>query len=189
VTVRDYFWRVMVIVGLVAMLLGAFDPLEGSLLILPGSLLIAAGAMVGKTSARKLICWAFVAVAVGVAALFALSAVGGVGGRSGHSMWWLLATLPYPVGWLIGLWGVLVAAGNGAHRALFGAASALSILALTALIVICLPLDVTHRMPHGGAWLIAAFVIVPHGLALVTALTGGALWIWKTRRTAGNHLR
>ena len=49
--------------------------------------------------------WAFILIAVGVAAMFALSAVGGIGGKSGHSMWWGMLILPYPVGWLMALAG------------------------------------------------------------------------------------
>jgi hypothetical protein len=37
--------------------------------------------------------------------LFALSAIGGIGGKSGHSMWLGLLILPYPVGWLMALAG------------------------------------------------------------------------------------
>jgi hypothetical protein len=42
-------------------------------------------------------------VAIGVAALFALSWYGGIGGRSGHSWWLALVLVPYPVGWVLGL--------------------------------------------------------------------------------------
>ncbi len=53
--------------------------------------------------------WAVILIAVGVAALFGLSAVGGIGGRSGHSMWWGLLILPYPLGWLMALAGAVMA--------------------------------------------------------------------------------
>jgi hypothetical protein len=46
-------------------------------------------------------------IAVGVAALFGLSAIGGFGGPSGRSMWWGLLLLPYPIGWVIGLLGAV----------------------------------------------------------------------------------
>jgi len=39
-----------------------------------------------------------VSIAIGVAALVVLSLLGGVGGRSGRSMVWLLAVVPYPLG-------------------------------------------------------------------------------------------
>jgi hypothetical protein len=47
--------------------------------------------------------WSFILIAVGVGAMFVLSAYGGIGGKSGHSMWWGLFILPYPVGWLMAL--------------------------------------------------------------------------------------
>jgi hypothetical protein len=97
-------------VGGVAMLLGAVDPLEGSLLILPGSGMVALGALLGDSQrgTRWFWGWIFVMIAVGVGALFALSAVGGIGGRSGHSMWWGVLILPYPIGWIMALAGAIV---------------------------------------------------------------------------------
>ena len=99
--------RILVVVGLVAMLVGAIDPLEGSLLILPGTGLLAFGAWLGPSEHRRLLYWAFAAVAVGVGALWGLSAVGGFGGSSGRSMWWAILLLPYPVGWVMALIGAI----------------------------------------------------------------------------------
>ena len=93
------------------MLLGAIDPLEGSLLILPGSGMVVLGMFLGKKDHRTILywAWAFILIAVGVGAMFALSAVGGIGGKSGHSMWWGVLVLPYPVGWLMALVGGVIA--------------------------------------------------------------------------------
>jgi hypothetical protein len=103
--------RILFAVGGLAMLFGTVDPLEGSLLILPGSGLVALGMFLGGKERRTVAywVWAFGLIAVGVGALFALSAVGGIGGRSGHSMWWGILILPYPVGWLMALAGGLAA--------------------------------------------------------------------------------
>lgn len=95
--------RALLISGLAMMLLGVLDPLEGSLVILAGSALAAAGAFVGKARRYGLQVTASVLIAIGVAALFGLSALGGVGGNSGRSLWWLTICVPYPVGWVIGL--------------------------------------------------------------------------------------
>jgi len=102
------FWpRILVIVGLLAMLLGAIDPLEGSLIILPGSGMVALGAFLGKSRHRRLLYWAFALIAIGVGALFILSMFGGIGGSTGLSLWWGLIILPYPVGWIICFVGVI----------------------------------------------------------------------------------
>ena len=41
-------------------------------------------------------------MAVGVAALWGLSAIGGFGSTSGRSLLWGLLIVPYPAGWLAG---------------------------------------------------------------------------------------
>jgi purine-cytosine permease-like protein len=104
---RMLWSRILVILGGITMLLGTLDPLEGSLLILPGSGFVALGIFLGKRERRTLVywVWVFILIAVGVAAMFVLSAFGGIGGKSGHSMWWGIFMLPYPVGWLMAMAG------------------------------------------------------------------------------------
>jgi purine-cytosine permease-like protein len=105
------FWsRILKVVGGIAMLLGTLDPLEGSVLILVGSALVALGVYLGSKERRgvRYWLWAFILIAVGVGAMFGLTAVGGIGGRSGHSLWWDVLVLPYPVGWLMALAGGVV---------------------------------------------------------------------------------
>ncbi len=179
---RNFCSQMLVVVGLVAMLLGAVDPLEGSLLILAGSGLVVLGALLGKKPQRGLLGVAFGLIAVGVGAMFALSAVGGVGGSSGHSIWWLLTVVPYPVGWMIGLGGVLALVGRGWHRRLLCGGILLSVTALGALILLCTLRGVAAGMPHVGFWLL---VIFPHGLGLLMALTGGVFWMIESSRAPG----
>ena len=100
--------NILVIVGLIAMLIGAIDPLEGSLIILPGSGMVALGALLGKSRHRLLLYCAFILIAVGVGVMFGLSMLGGVGGSTGRSNWWLLVVLPYPIGWITGLVGAIL---------------------------------------------------------------------------------
>jgi len=92
------------------MLVGTLDPLEGSVLILLGSGLVALGMFLGPKERRTILywTWVFLLIAVGVGAMFALSAIGGIGGKSGHSMWWGVLMLPYPAGWLMALAGGVV---------------------------------------------------------------------------------
>ena len=108
---RRLWSRILLTIGGIAMLVGTLDPLEGSLLILPGSGLVALGMFVGKKDRRTLFywVWAFILIAVGVGAMFVLSAFGGIGGKSGHSMWWGISILPYPVGWLMTFAGAILA--------------------------------------------------------------------------------
>lgn len=106
----------LAILGLVAMVIGALDPLEGSFVILPGTGLVALGALLGNSRHRILLYWSFVLVAVGVGALWGLSALGGLGGNSGRSNWWGLVLLPYPVGWILGLVGAIRSLREGSGR-------------------------------------------------------------------------
>ena len=104
---RNLWSRILVIAGGIAMVIGAIDPMEGSLLILPGSGMVALGTFIAQ-SERRLIAyrvWVFILIAIGVGALWELGEVGGFGGSSERSMWWGLVVLPYPIGWLMGFWG------------------------------------------------------------------------------------
>lgn len=99
--------RILVIAGLAAMVIGALDPLEGSLVILPGTAFVALGAWLGKSRHQALPYWSFALVAVGVGVMFGSSALGGFGPGGGLSYWWMLVLLPYPVGWVTGLVGAV----------------------------------------------------------------------------------
>ena len=97
--------RILFPIGVVAMVVGAIDPLEGSTIILGGSGLVALGTWLNNQG-RSLVVyrvWLFGMIAFGVLALFVISHLGGVGGKSGHSLWWLLMLSPYPLGWLLGI--------------------------------------------------------------------------------------
>ena len=102
----DKWSRRLVIAGLVLMIAGILDPLEGSVVILGGTALSALGAF-RSGSRHRLPVAALVLTAVGVGALLGLSALGGVGGSSGRSLWWLLLCVPYPAGWMLGLVGAV----------------------------------------------------------------------------------
>ncbi|MDD5544662.1 MAG: hypothetical protein PHX83_15960 [Acidobacteriia bacterium] len=111
-TGRDTWSRVLSIVGSIAMLVGAIDPMEGSILILPGSGLVALGTFLGPGERRSLVyrVWVFILIALGVGAMWGLTWVGGFGGTSGRSTWWGLLIVPYLIGWSMGIWG------PGSHR-------------------------------------------------------------------------
>lgn len=93
--------------GGAALLAGAIDPLEGSVVCVLGSGLLAA-ASYGASGSGSAILRRRLAVlglmAFGVAALWIVSAAGGIGGKSGRSAWWALTFLPYPAGWAAAVW-------------------------------------------------------------------------------------
>jgi len=99
--------RILVTVGSIAMLIGALDPMEGSVIILPGSGLVALGTFMGHRE-RQWIFYrllVFILILIGVGAMWGLTSAGGFGGHSGRSMWWGVLILPYLVGWSMGIWG------------------------------------------------------------------------------------
>ena len=91
------------------MLVGAIDPLEGWIAILIGVATASVGAYLGELRYRKLLYAATGLVAFGGAAMVVMSWAGGIGGHSGHSLWWGLFAIPYPVGWLLGIVGAVLA--------------------------------------------------------------------------------
>ncbi|MCE1198731.1 MAG: hypothetical protein LWW85_07170 [Marinilabiliales bacterium] len=95
--------RFLYIVGAVAAVVGAIDPLEGSVLILTGTLLLSLACFLRQEEETKLFLVAALLTGTGVAALFILSSMGGFGGTSELSGWWGLTILPYPIGWILTL--------------------------------------------------------------------------------------
>lgn len=92
--------RLLIVIGGVATVIGAIDPMEGSILILPGSALLALGVFLGG-SERRVVAYrvlVLVLLVLGIGALWGLSFMGGFGGTSGRSMWWGLLLLPYLLG-------------------------------------------------------------------------------------------
>jgi hypothetical protein len=63
------------------------------------------GAALTRSRHTRLLSSSLLFVTIGVAALWGLSAVGGFGGTTGRSIWWGLALLPYPLGWITGVIG------------------------------------------------------------------------------------
>ena len=111
--------RTLFVIGVIAMIVGAVDPLEGSVVILAGSGLVVLGTWLAHVE-RGLCVYRtclFGMIAFGVIALFALSAVGGLGGKTGHSMWWGLLLLPYPIGWILAMANLVARViDRGRHR-------------------------------------------------------------------------
>ena len=102
-SIRRLAGRILFTLGVIALIVGAADPLEGAALILIGSGMVAFSTWLNRQAHRILVyrAWLFGMIAFGVSAMFVMSAMGGLGGKTGHSMWWALVLLPYPIGWLL----------------------------------------------------------------------------------------
>jgi hypothetical protein len=92
--------RVIYFVGVVALIIGAIDPLEGSLLIIAGSALLALSAYVNSDRHSKIFTTSLIMIVIGVFFMFYFSSIGGFGGTSKLSWCWVLLILPFPIGWI-----------------------------------------------------------------------------------------
>jgi hypothetical protein len=99
---RKLWSRILVTAGGLGMLVGAADPMEGSLIILPGSGLVTLGTYLGDSGRGLLIqwIWIFIMITIGVGAVWG---IGMLGGDSERSMRWAWLVLPYPIGWVLGI--------------------------------------------------------------------------------------
>jgi hypothetical protein len=99
-------------IALALLVLGALDPMEGSVVIAAGAVLAACAGVLTGSRHRGLLLPGAVLVSVGVAALWGLSALGGIGGTTGRSLWWALLLVPYPIGWIVVLTGTFKLVGE-----------------------------------------------------------------------------
>ena len=156
--------RILIVLGSIGMLVGAIDPMEGSVVILPGSLIVALGTFFNQ-SERHLFAyraWVFILIAIGVGALWGLSAVGGIGGKSGHSMWWGVLILPYLIGWSLGIWGP----GSPRWLLVLGIGVGLWYLAILALVL-------KHSWQRGGTMsALPGIIIAATGLLTIGGCIG-----------------
>jgi NADH:ubiquinone oxidoreductase subunit 6 (subunit J) len=95
--------RVIYIIGVIALIIGAVDPMEGSVVIASGSTFIALSTFLTHDRHWKIFLVSFIMISIGVLFLFYLSSLGGFGGTSTRSWWWGILIIPYPVGWLIAI--------------------------------------------------------------------------------------
>lgn len=102
-------------IGIVAMILGVVDPLEGSVLIVTGSLMVAVAAQLRHDNYHAIFKWSAIFITVGVFFMFFLSRMGGLG-KGTLSWWWGLLILPYPIGWLVDMITMIVRASKKPHH-------------------------------------------------------------------------
>ena len=93
----------MFVSGVVAIIVGAIDPLEGSVIIVAGSALLALSTYLTHDRHHKIFLASLIMIALGVGYMFYTSSLGGFGGPDNLSFWWALPILPYPIGWLISI--------------------------------------------------------------------------------------
>jgi hypothetical protein len=80
--------KIIFITGVAAMIIGAIDPMEGSVVIVAGSALLALSTYFLKDRDRNLFLAGLILIALGVYFLFYFSILGGIGGKSRISIWW-----------------------------------------------------------------------------------------------------
>lgn len=100
-TTKIDWLRILYIIGAIILIIGAIDPLEGSVAIGAGSALLALSTFLRHDRHRKWFMGLFLAITLGIVFLFYFSSLGGFGGSSTLSWWWGLLILPYPIGWLL----------------------------------------------------------------------------------------
>jgi hypothetical protein len=114
-----YNWKhIIYIFGIIAMIIGAIDPLEGSVLVVLGSALLGLSTYLKRDRHWKIFLSSTLLIFVGVAFLFYFSSLGGFGGASKLSVWWGLLILPYPIGWLLAIVTLIARAVNNYRKAL-----------------------------------------------------------------------
>lgn len=103
-----HWTRILYTIGVVGLIIGSIDPLEGAVIILLGSMLIALATYLTKDIHHKLFSVTLIMIVIGVFFLFYLSSLGGFGGSSKLSWWWGILIIPYPIGWLISIITLIV---------------------------------------------------------------------------------
>ena len=104
--------RIIYILGIISLIAGALDPLEGSVIIAVGSALIALSTRLAHDRNRRIFLITSIMIITGVCFMFYFSSLGGFGGTSTLSWWWATLIIPYPIGWLINIILLIVRAVN-----------------------------------------------------------------------------
>jgi hypothetical protein len=91
------------IFGIIALIIGAMDPLESSVLVVLGSSMLGLSTYLKRDRHWKAFLISTLLIFTGVICMFYLSSLGGFGGKTTLSLWWGLLILPYPIGWLLSI--------------------------------------------------------------------------------------
>jgi hypothetical protein len=93
--------RIAYVIGVIALILGAIDPMEGSVIIALGGMLIALSTYLTHDRHRKIFLLSFIMIFVGVFCIWYVSSLGGFDPK--RAWWWDALIIPYPIGWLISI--------------------------------------------------------------------------------------
>jgi hypothetical protein len=100
--------RYVFIIGVIATIGGAIDPLEGSIAIAAGSILLAISAYFGNDRYFRIFLIAAIFIIISVSAIWYVSSLGGFDPK--RDWWWTVVILPYPIGWLINIITLIIKA-------------------------------------------------------------------------------
>ncbi|OJW81105.1 MAG: hypothetical protein BGO69_03315 [Bacteroidetes bacterium 46-16] len=100
--------RYVYIISIIALLLGAADPMEGSIVIAAGAVLLALSAHFQKDRYSKIFIASALMIFFGVFNLWFVSSLGGFDPK--REWWWLVFIIPYPVGWIVSVVTLVVKA-------------------------------------------------------------------------------
>ncbi len=95
--------RILYYAGVVAMILGAVYPLEGSVLILSGNLLLVISMYITNDRQRKQFLATLIMIAVGVFFIYFTWSLREFGGTSKLIWLWDILILLYPAGWIFAM--------------------------------------------------------------------------------------
>jgi hypothetical protein len=95
--------KITYVSGIIFLIAGVIDPMEGSVAIAAGSILIAIATYFDRSRFWEIFMVSTGLILFGVFFIFLFSALGGIGGKSHNSIWWGLLMVPYPAGWLLAI--------------------------------------------------------------------------------------
>lgn len=107
-SVNPKLTRYVYIAGVIATIAGAIDPLEGSVLIAAGSILLVISSYFRNDRYFKIFLIAAIFIITGVSVIWYVSSLGGFDPK--REWWWTVAILPYPIGWLINIFTLIIKA-------------------------------------------------------------------------------
>lgn len=93
--------RTLYVSGIISIIAGALDPMEGSIIIALGSILLAVSSWLMHDRHKHIFLFAATFIFIGVFSLWFVSSLGGYEPRK--EWWWNFLILPYPLGWLLSI--------------------------------------------------------------------------------------